>query len=153
MRNAIRIVLICTALVASAHQSEVALSAAAGADSNPGGKITIALVTNGIDPFWTIAEKGARDAAADPKTNVNVEVRMPAQGLVDQEQIVGELLATGVKGIAICPINPESQGKLLDEIAAKARLITFDTDQLQPGHSGLHSRSPTAPFPERPFRA
>src|SRR5436190_21943949 len=40
-------------------------------------KPTVAYVTNGIANFWKIAEKGARDAAADPKIAVNGEVAMP----------------------------------------------------------------------------
>ena len=93
-----------------------------------GDKITVAYVTNGIDPFWTIAEKGARDAAADPKINVNVEVRMPPKGVEDQKRMVQELLAKGVKGIAISPIDADNQGDLLEEIAARTNLITHDSD-------------------------
>jgi len=93
-----------------------------------GDKITVAYVTNGIDPFWTIAEKGARDAAADPKIDVNVEVRMPPKGVEDQKRMVQELLAKGVKGIAISPIDADNQGDLLKEIAARTKLITHDSD-------------------------
>src|SRR5262249_29341648 len=92
------------------------------------GKITVGYVTNGIDPFWVIAEKGARDAAADPAINVNVEVRMPPKGVDDQKRMVQELLTRGVKGIAISPIDPDHQGDLLDEIAAHTTLITHDSD-------------------------
>src|SRR5207244_3864587 len=75
-----------------------------------GEKITVGYVTNGIDPFWVIAEKGAKDAAADPKINVNVEVRMPPKGVEDQKRMVQELLTQNVKGIAISPIDPDNQG-------------------------------------------
>src|SRR5208282_6938056 len=92
------------------------------------GKITVAYVTSGIDPFWVIAEKGARDAAADPKINVNVEVRMPPKGVEDQKRMVQELLAQNVKGIAISPIDADNQGDLMAEIAARTSLITHDSD-------------------------
>ncbi len=90
------------------------------------GKPTIAYVTNGIDPFWTIAEKGAQDAAA--KFNVELKVVMPPGGMADQKRMVEDLLARGVQGVAISPINPESQKDLLDEIAAQTNLITQDSD-------------------------
>jgi ribose transport system substrate-binding protein len=90
----------------------------AGCNRNNDGKITVAYVTNGVDPFWTIAEKGAKDAAADPKINVNVEVRMPPKA-EDQKRMVQDLLALNVKGIAISP---------LDEIATHTTLITHDSD-------------------------
>src|SRR5262245_32098814 len=91
-------------------------------------KITVAYVTNGIDPFWTIAEKGAKDAAADPKIDVNVEVRMPPKGVEDQKRMVQELLAKNVKGIAISPIDADNQGDLMEEIATRTNLITHDSD-------------------------
>src|SRR5207237_173921 len=80
-----------------------------------------AFVTNQVASFWNIAEKGALDAAADPKINVHVVVRMPSQATPeDQKRIVQELLARGdIKGIAISPLNPDVQGELLEEIAAR----------------------------------
>src|SRR5262245_43169711 len=75
------------------------------------GKPTVAYVTNGIDPFWTIAEKGAKDAAA--KFDVQLKVVMPPSGMDDQKRMVEDLLARGIQGVAISPINPEAQGDLL----------------------------------------
>jgi ribose transport system substrate-binding protein len=46
----------------------------------------------------------------------------------DQKRMVQDLLARGVQGVAISPINPNSQGDLLDEIAAHTNLITQDSD-------------------------
>src|SRR5262245_18323724 len=43
------------------------ISAACGRRGGDTSKPTVAYVTNGIANFWKIAEKGARDAAADPK--------------------------------------------------------------------------------------
>jgi ribose transport system substrate-binding protein len=93
-------------------------------------KPRVAYVTNGIASFWDIAEKGARDAAADPKINVDVDIIMPPDGAPDQLRMVQDLLTRGVKGVAISPINPEKQGSLLDEIAQKTdgNLITHDSD-------------------------
>jgi ribose transport system substrate-binding protein len=91
-------------------------------------KTTVAYVTNGIDPFWVIAEKGARDASADPKIDVNVEVRMPPKGVEDQKRMVQELLAKNVKGVAISPIDADNQGDLMQEIADRTNLITHDSD-------------------------
>jgi ribose transport system substrate-binding protein len=95
-----------------------------------GGKPTVAFVTNQVASFWNIAEKGANDAANDPKINVNVVVRMPNQATPeDQKRIVQELLARGdITGIAISPLNPDVQGELLEEIAARTHLITHDSD-------------------------
>lgn len=96
-----------------------------GATSD-GERPTVAFVTNGIADFWVIAEKGARDAAAE--FDVNLEVRMPPNGIVDQKRMVQDLLAQGVDGIAISPIDPANQGDLLEEIARHTILITHDSD-------------------------
>jgi ribose transport system substrate-binding protein len=93
---------------------------------NAGGKPTVAYVTNGIDPFWLIGKKGAEDAAA--KFDVNVEVKMPQDGVSDQKRMVQELLARGVDGVAISPIDPANQGDLLNEIAERTKMITQDSD-------------------------
>jgi ribose transport system substrate-binding protein len=114
----------------------VAVTAAAGLFGCKGtdsGKPTVGFVTNQIASFWNIAEKGAQDAAADPKINVNVVVRMPPEATPEsQKRMVQELLARGdIKGIAISPLNPDVQGDLLEEIASRTTLITHDSDAPQ----------------------
>jgi ribose transport system substrate-binding protein len=100
------------------------------------GKPTVAFVTNQIASFWNIAEKGAEDAAADPKINAIVVVRMPPEATPEsQKRIVQELLARGdIKGIAISPLKPEVQVDLLEEIAKRTHgnLITHDSDAAPP---------------------
>ncbi|QDV19234.1 D-ribose-binding periplasmic protein precursor [Gimesia panareensis] len=95
-------------------------------DSGSGEKNDVAYVTNGIASFWVIAEKGAEKAGED--LGVNVEVRMPAQGVADQKRMVQELLAQGIDGIAISPIDPDNQNDLLQEIADNSILVTQDSD-------------------------
>lgn len=86
----------------------------------------VAYVTNGIASFWVIAAKGARAAARD--FDAEVDVQMPAEGVGDQKRIVQSLLARGIQGIAISPIDPDNQTDLLDEAAARVPLITHDSD-------------------------
>ncbi len=86
----------------------------------------VAYVTNGIASFWVIAEKGAQDAGKE--VGANVLVRMPPNGVEDQKRMCQDLLAQGVDGIAISPIDPDNQGDLLDEIAQHTNLITQDSD-------------------------
>ncbi|MHC4996332.1 MAG: substrate-binding domain-containing protein, partial [Planctomycetota bacterium] len=94
----------------------------AGAEGRP----TVAFVTNGIATFWDIAKAGA--LAAGKEFNVNVDVRMPAQGIVDQNRIIEDLVTRGVDGIAISPIDPNNQAQLLNGAATKTFLITHDSD-------------------------
>lgn len=86
----------------------------------------IAYMGNAIAPFWSIAEKGARDAGA--KFGVDVDVRMPQNGAADQKRMVEELLARGVDGIALSPADPPNQLDLMRIIAKQTNLITQDSD-------------------------
>ncbi len=89
-------------------------------------KPTIGFVTNCVDPFWTIAEKGC--AAAAKEFNADVEVRMPTKGVGEQKNIIQNLLTRGVSGIAISPMDPANQTEILNEAAARTKLITHDSD-------------------------
>ena len=86
----------------------------------------LAFVTNGVASFWVIAQKGAQAAAQ--AFDADVDVLMPADGVGDQKRMVQSLLARGIDGIAISPIDPVNQKDLLDEIAANALFITHDSD-------------------------
>jgi ribose transport system substrate-binding protein len=96
------------------------------------GKIKVAFVTNNPADFWTIAEKGAKDAA--DKHGVEVEFRKPERGEAGlQRDIVNELVSKGVKGIAVSVINPEEQTPDLQQVAAKTNLLTVDNDATASG--------------------
>ncbi len=95
-------------------------------DSDAGGRPRLAYVTNGVDPFWTIAAAGVKAGAKE--FDVRCDVKMPANGIVDQKRIVEELLAIGVDGIAISPIDGVNQAELVNEACGRTRVITHDSD-------------------------
>ena len=99
-------------------------AASGGGDAT--GKPSVAYVTNGIASFWVIAEKGAMDGGKD--FGATVDVRMPPNGVEDQKRMCQDLLAKGIQGIAISPIDPDNQGDLLAEISQHTNLITHDSD-------------------------
>lgn len=101
-------------------------SAGCGDGTSRGEAISVGYVTNGISPFWVIAEKGAMDGGRD--FGVSVNVLMPPEGTADQKRMIQDLLARGVDGIAVSPIDPENQGDILGEIAANTHYITQDSD-------------------------
>ena len=96
-------------------------------DSASEHRYKIAFVTNQIASFWNIAKVGCEDAAKD--FDVDCDVRMPAMATaVEQKRIVEDLLASGVEGIAISPLDANNQVDLLNQWAAKVPLITQDSD-------------------------
>ncbi|MCA9136399.1 MAG: sugar-binding protein [Planctomycetales bacterium] len=94
--------------------------------TSEGGKIRVAFVTNGIDPFWTIAEAGCNAAAKE--LDVECLVRMPPDGPADQKRMLEELIAGPIDGVAVSPINPENQTGILNQVAEATNLITHDSD-------------------------
>ncbi len=87
---------------------------------------SFAYVTNGVDPFWDLCAAGVR--IAEEEFGVQCEVLMPPKGVVDQKRMMETLLANGVDGIAVSPIDAENQTPFLNEAAANTILITQDAD-------------------------
>jgi ribose transport system substrate-binding protein len=91
-------------------------------------KTRIAFVTNNPSDFWTIAKKGTEKAAAE-LPNVEVEFKLNAdRTAAGQQRIVDDLLAKGVDGIAISPVDPKNQTQLINRAASQALVITQDSD-------------------------
>jgi ribose transport system substrate-binding protein len=87
----------------------------------------VAFVTNNSDPFWNLAEAGAKKAAEE--NGVELIFRMPQQGeSATQKEVIDTILSQDVKAIAVSVIDPKNQGAYLDEIAAKVPLLTVDND-------------------------
>lgn len=88
----------------------------------------LAFVTNNASDFWTIAKKGTEKAAAEIP-GIEVEFRINADGTAaEQQRVVEDLLAKGIDGIAISPIDPQNQSAMLDRAASQALVVTQDSD-------------------------
>lgn len=91
-------------------------------------KLSLAFVTNNPSPFWTIARAGCKKAEAE-LDSVVVDFRIPASGsAAEQQQVLEDLLARGVDGIAMSPIDPTNQTAFFNRIAAQTLLVTADSD-------------------------
>lgn len=117
------------ALAGCGKPTETGDSSAPGASSpsaSNSAKPKLAYVTNGIDPFWNTAAAGVRAAAKE--FDAECEVMMPAKGIVDQNRMLETLLARGIDGIAISPIDAQNQVGVIDEACARTHVITHDSD-------------------------
>lgn len=105
--------------------------APSGGNTNGGGagtKHKLAFVTNNASDFWTIARKGTEKAARDIP-NIEVEFRIPADGTAaEQQRLVDDLLARGIHGIAISPVDPKNQTAMLNRAASQTLVVTQDSD-------------------------
>ncbi len=96
-------------------------------DENGKTKHKIAYVTNGIDPFWDLCAAGVRQAESE-LGGVECEIHFPPKGLADQKSIIETLMAKGIEGMAVSPIDADGQTKFLNDIASETKLITHDAD-------------------------
>jgi ribose transport system substrate-binding protein len=91
-------------------------------------KILLGFVTNNASDFWTIARAGVNKATAE-LGDVDVDFKIPADGTAaTQKRIIEDLLARGVKGIAISPKDPANQTTVLNRAADRALVICHDSD-------------------------
>ncbi len=119
--------LLCAGVMLAGCSKQDQAAEADGA-AGSGRKLRLAFVSNNGANFWTIARRGTEDAV---KTLTNVEVlfRIPSTGsAAEQQQILDDLLASGVDGIAVSPVDPANQTEALNRIAEKTLLICVDSD-------------------------
>ena len=127
--NNLRFISTCTALLICV----LAFAACQNPSTNStggtsGGKHKLAFVTNNASDFWTIARKGTEKAASDIP-GIEVEFRITSDGTAAQQQsVVDDLVAKGVNGIAISPVDPANQTPMLNRAASQALVITQDSD-------------------------
>jgi ribose transport system substrate-binding protein len=96
------------------------------------GRPKVAFISNNAYDFWKIAQRGTEKAAEDFR--VDVEFKMPSAGSAEQQrQIIEDLLAKGIQGIAISPNDAANQTEFFkDEVSPKVPLITQDSDLPDP---------------------
>jgi ribose transport system substrate-binding protein len=121
---------VCTllfALLLTGCQSSTT-PAGGGGGGAAGGKHKLAFVTNNASDFWVIARKGTEKAAAEIP-NIEVEFKIPSDGTAaEQQRIIDDLLARGIHGIAISPVDPANQTGMLNRAAAQTLVVTQDSD-------------------------
>ena len=109
----------------------LAASAACGGGSGDGAAparpVKLAFVTNNASEFWKIAAAGVRKYEAEGK--VQVDIKMPPNGTPEeQNQILENLASQGYDAIAVSAVAPSDQVPVLNRVAERAALITFDSD-------------------------
>ena len=115
----------------------IALAAIAGVSCSKGGEsggaktLRLAFVTNNASDFWTIARKGTEKADAE-LANVEVEFKINPDGTAaEQQRVVDDLLAKGVAGMAISPVDPKNQTQMINRAASQALVVTQDSDAVE----------------------
>lgn len=105
----------------------LALLGLSGCARQPSSTKRIAFITNNAADFWTIARKGTEKADAE-LADIEVEFRLGDGTAAAQKRILDDLLAKGVDGIAISPVDPANQTAMLNDAAKQALVFTHDSD-------------------------
>jgi len=120
--------LVAACLIAGCNSANQSASPDGKAGAGAGKRHKVAFVTNNASEFWTIARKGTEKAEAEIQ-NIKVEFRIPGEGTAaEQQRIVDDLLASGVEGFAISPVDPANQTQMLNRAASQALVVTQDSD-------------------------
>jgi ribose transport system substrate-binding protein len=125
MKTIFRSAFICACLVL--------IAACQGGGGSTGGgdaskNLRLAFVTNNASDFWTIARKGTEKADAE-LDDATVEFRIPSDGTAaEQKRLIDDLLARGVEGIALSPVDPDNQTQLINDTAKRVLVVTQDSD-------------------------
>ena len=91
-------------------------------------KMRIGFVAHNANDYWSIVRMGC-DTAVRQLGDVDLDFRTPASRTpAAQEEVISNLLASGVDAIAISPIDAESQTEYLNSIPAKVLLVCADSD-------------------------
>jgi len=124
----IRLPILCGIVVAGvllAGCNKPDAAATGGSGPKP---LRLAFVTNNSASYWTIARKGTEQAEKD-LANVKVDFVMPSAPTAgEQKTVIDDLLAQGVDGIAMSPIDPANQAQMIDDAAKQALIFTQDSD-------------------------
>ncbi len=101
--------------------------------ADPAGPRTtrLAFVTGGSDPYWQLAVRGAQRAAEDHDVQLQMHVLSQAEGIAEQiKTLVGLLDAeeSQLDGVAVSPLNPTTQTLLINRLAERYFVVTYDSD-------------------------
>jgi ribose transport system substrate-binding protein len=88
----------------------------------------IVFVTGGTGPFWQLAIDGAKAAAKDYNTKLQVESPEGDENLDGQIVILTHLDLGQLDGVALSPLDAEGQTHLINRLAHEKKVVTFDSD-------------------------
>jgi ribose transport system substrate-binding protein len=89
---------------------------------------SIVLVTGGSGPFWQLVEQGAKKASKDLAVDVIFKAPEDEENAEEQTDILSQLNLDDVDGVAISPLDPETQSPLINRMCEHALVITYDSD-------------------------
>ena len=104
----------------------LAATFAAGAHAED--KKKLYFVVNVPSDFWKAAEAGVKKAQTE-LPNYNLTFKYPEQSSAAiQTRMMDDLVAAGVAGILVSPVDPKTMGDALNRVGGQVALFTTDSD-------------------------
>lgn len=129
---------LCSALVGCGKKGDNTNTNARGGKADADG-LTLAVVpkSTGGD-FWETVEKGARNAAGELSCEIKWEGTVTETDIAEQNKILENIINLGVDGIALAPLNPQAQRKLVSRtVQAGIPVVIFDSNVMGDAHSSF----------------
>lgn len=95
-------------------------------ESAPNTRLKLTLITGGPDAFWKEVAQGAESAAEE--FNAALQVIEPTGTGADQTSELVDASTDEIDGLAISPLAPAQQTRLISELAARIKVVTYDND-------------------------
>jgi ribose transport system substrate-binding protein len=106
----------------------LAAVAGIGGSSQSADKKTLAFIVNGASDFWKAAEAGVKKARGE-LPNYNLVFKYPEQSSAAiQTRMMDDLVAAGVAGMLVSPVDPKTMGDALNRVGGQTVLFTTDSD-------------------------
>jgi ribose transport system substrate-binding protein len=90
--------------------------------------VNIVFITGGSGPYWQRTISGAKTAADEFNANLQVEIPSADEGVGEQTKLLTTLQEQPVDGVAMSPLDAEGQTGLINQLAKKSFVVTFDSD-------------------------
>ena len=88
----------------------------------------MAFLANNSSDYWVLARKGCELAQSEVE-DANVDFLVASEATsAEQKRIVDDLLARGIDGLAISPVDPVIQEHFINETASQTLVFTQDND-------------------------
>jgi len=88
----------------------------------------VVFITGGDNDFWQLATKGAKAAAREHNAKLKTEMVSREGGLEEQTQILLGLSEDAIDGCAVSPLDAQGQTLLINRLARKMNVVTYDSD-------------------------
>jgi len=97
-------------------------------DKSKSAKLKLAFISGAATDFWVYCERGCQRADSE-LGDVQVEFKYTSDATaVEQRRIVDDLLAKGIDGLIVTPLDPVNQAVMINRAAKQVPVIITDSD-------------------------